>query len=213
MIKKLTTIILITLLPLFAKSQTTGSVELNSGGFSYIPAYISRDPNLIFDVNLPFHKRFNVNIITQVDLTIFNIRAVQVDSRYKFLDKRLKAYAGVHLPTFVIDKHYNVSNFVAPLLVSTYSVNHKFNFNGMYLRGFGRNIDFSSHFISLIGNYIPNKKISFGNQLYYLNLGNTVGVAETVVVKLNKDFQLNTFATYNFKNESFITTIGLKYNL
>ncbi len=211
--RKLITIILVTLIPLFAKSQTTGSVELNSGGFSYIPAYISRDPNLIFDVNLPLHNRLNVNLITQVDLTIFNIRAVQIDTRYKFLDKRLKAYAGVHLPTFVMDKDYNVSNFVAPLLVSTYSVNDKFNLNGMYLRGFGRNIDFSSHFVSLIGNYVPNKKINFGNQVYYLNLDNTIGVAETVVLKVNKDFQLNTFATYNFRNESFITTVGLKYNL
>lgn len=210
--RKLVTIILIILIPLFAKSQITGGVELNSGGFSYIPAYISRDPNLIFDVNLPLHKRLNVNLITQVDLTIFNIRAVLVDTRYKFLDKRLKAYAGVHLPTFVIDKNYNVSNFVAPLLVSTYSVNDKFNLNGMYLRGFGRNIDFSSHFVSLIGNYVPNKKINFANQVYYLNLDNTVGVAETVVLKIDKHLQLNTFATYNFRNESFITTIGLKYN-
>jgi hypothetical protein len=210
--KKLVTIILIILIPLLAKSQITGGVELNSGGFSYIPAYISRDPNLIFDVNLPLHKRLNVNLITQVDLTIFNVRAVLVDTRYKFLDKRLKAYAGVHLPTFVIDKNYNVSNFVAPLLVSTYSVNDKLNLNGMYLRGFGRNIDFSSHFVSLIGNYVPNKKINFANQVYYLNLDNTVGVAETVVLKIDKHLQLNTFATYNFKNESFITTIGLKYN-
>ena len=211
--RTLLTIVLLVLIPLFVNGQVTGGVELNSGGFSYIPAYISRDPNIIFDINLPFHKRVNINLITQIELPIFNVRAVQVDTRYKFLDKRLKAYAGVHLPTFVMDKQYNISNFVAPLLVSTYPVNDKFNLNGMYLRGFGRNIDFSSHFVSLIGNYVPNKKISFGNQLYYLNLDKTIGVAETVVVKIDKHFQLNTFATYNFRNESFITTIGLKYNL
>ena len=209
--KKLLTILLF-LIPFLGISQTTGGVELNSGGFSYIPAYISRDPNLIFDVNHPFNKRFSINMITQVELSNFNIRAVQIDSRYKFLDKRLKGYVGVHLPTFVMDKQYNVSTFVAPLLVSTYSVNDKFNLNGMYLRGFGRNIDFSSHFVSLIGNYTPNKKMNFANQIYYLNLDNTMGVAETITFKMSKDFQLNGFGTYNFRNESFIGTIAIRHN-
>jgi hypothetical protein len=101
---------------------------------------------------------------------------------------------------------------VAPLLVSTYSVNDKFNLNGMYLRGFGRNIDFSSHFFSLIGNYVPNKKINFANQVYYLNLDNTLGVAESITYKINEDFQLNGFGTYNFRNESFIGTIAIRHN-
>ena len=210
--KKLLVIVLLSLIPFFGNGQISGGVELNSGGFSYIPAYISRDPNLIFDINLPSYKRFSVNLITQIELSNFYMRAVQVDTRYKFLDKRLKSYVGVHLPTFVIDKQYNVSSFVAPLLVSTYSVNDKLNLNGMYLRGFGRNIDFSSHFVSLTANYVPNKKINFGNQVYYLNLDNTLGVAESIAYKMSKDFQLNGFGTYNFRSESFIGTIAIRHN-
>ena len=210
--KKLLTIVLLSLIPFFGNGQITGGVELTSGGFSYIPTYISRDPNLIFDINLPYYKRFSVNLITQIELSNFNMRAVQVDTRYKILDKRLKLYVGVHLPTFVIDKQYNVSSFVAPLLVSTYSVNDKFNLNGMYLRGFGRNINFSSHFVSLTGNYVLNKKINFANQIYYLNLENTVGVAETILYKFSKQIHFNGFGTYNFRNELFIGTVGVKYN-
>lgn len=135
-----------------------------------------------------------------------------MDSRYKFLDKRLKSFVGMHLPAFQIDGQYNVSSFIAPEFIATYPVNDKLTLNMMYLRGFGRNIDFSSHFISLSGNYTPIKNLEFSNQTYYLNLENTLGVAETISYKFNKKIQLNGFGTYNFRNELFIGTVGVKYN-
>lgn len=208
--KKLLLINLFLLSSLIGFSQNL-NVELNTGGFSFIPAFTSNEPNIIITGSTNPKRKFTSNIIAQILAKDIRPRGVIFIERYKFLDKGLKGLFGVHLPAFQIDKAYHVSNFFAQELTLSYKLNDDFSLINYTLHGQGRNSDFEAYFNSLSGIY-THKKFNFQTQAYYINLDNAVGMAEKITYDLGNKFAVNGFVNYTFTNKFYISTFGVSRN-
>ena len=55
--KQLVTICLFVLASISLKAQT-GSIEMSTGGFSFIPAFTSKEPNLIIMSSMHYNNKF-----------------------------------------------------------------------------------------------------------------------------------------------------------
>lgn len=206
-LKKLLLTILIISFPIIGFSQSV-SVELNTGGFSFIPAFTSNEPNIILNGTTNPERKFTTSFIGQILAKDLRPRGIIFIHRYKFLDKGIKGQIGLHLPAFQIDENYHVSNFVANDLTLSYKVSDNFTLVNYLLRGQGVNSDFTAIFNSISGIY-QYKKLNFQTQAYYLDLDNAVGIAEKITYSLGKNYAINGFANYTFTDQFFISTFGI----
>ena len=87
------------------------SFEASTGGFSFIPAFTSEDPHIIVNAGTTNTKRLSFHLLSTIRLENLNPRGVIFMSRYKFIDKKLKASFGIHLPAIQIDQNFNVDTF------------------------------------------------------------------------------------------------------
>ena len=193
------------------KAQT-GSIEVSTGGFSFIPAFTSKEPNVIINAGTNPKKRLTGHLMYMMRIKSATPNTVVLITRYKIVDKKFKALAGIHIPAMQMKEDYSVTSFFGQELTLSYPVTEKFNLSTFFLHGKGRNSDFSATLGSLNGNY-HHKNWNFLSQTYYLDMGNLTGVAETVSYDINKHFQAKAFANYTITDGFFISTIGLKYNL
>jgi len=188
------------------------SFEASTGGFSFIPAFTSEDPHLIVNAGTTDTKRLSFHLLSTIRLENFNPRGVIFMSRYKFIDKKLKASIGVHLPAIQIDKELHVDTFFAQEVIASYPLSNKWSLGLFYLHGEGRNNDFKANFLALSTTLVEGN-FNFLTQAYGLDLDSTYGVSETITYKVTKSIDFRGFANKTISNGKFNWTLGARYNL
>ena len=204
-------ICLILLSGLTLKAQT-GSIEISSGGFSFIPAFISKEPNLIINAGTNPKRRLSGHLMYMMRVKSATPTTVVLISRYKLVDKKFKAILGIHMPAFQMTENYEVTSFFGRELTLNYPVNKKLSVGSFILNGNARNTDFKVTLLSLNTNY-HQQKWNFFSQGYFLSVGDLTGIAETISYDISTHFQAKAFGNYTLTDGQFIGTVGLKYTL
>ena len=200
------------LLASFSLTAQTGSIEMSTGGFSFIPAFTSKEPNLIINAGTNPKKRLTGHLMYMMRIQSMTPTTVALFTRYRFIDKKFKAIIGIHMPAFQMTEDYEVTSFFGRELTMSYPVSKKMNVGSFILNGQARNTDFKVTLISGNTNY-HHKKWNFLSQGYYLSVGDLTGVAETISYDINEHFQAKAFGNYTLTDGQVIGTISLKYNL
>jgi len=190
----------------------TGSIEMSTGGFSFIPAFTSKEPNVIINASTNPKRRITGAMMYMMRIQSMTPTTVVLFTRYRFIDKKFKATVGIHMPAFQMTEQYKVTSFFGRELTMNYPVSEKMSVGSFILNGQARNTDFKVTLISGNTNY-RHKKWSFLSQGYYLSVGELTGVAETISYDINKHFQAKAFGNYTITDGQVIGTVGLKYNL
>jgi hypothetical protein len=209
--KQLLAICLIILSIGSSKAQT-GSIEMSTGGFSFIPAFTSKEPNLIINASTNPKRRLTGNLMYMMRVQSMTPTTVVLITRYKFLDKKFKAILGIHMPAFQMTEDYKVTSFFGRELTLNYPVSKKMSVGSFILNGQARNTDFKVTLISGNTNY-HHKNWNLLTQGYYLSVGDLTGIAETISYDINSHFQAKAFGNYTLTDGNVIGTVGLKYNL
>ena len=200
------------ILAAFSLNAQTGSIEMSSGGFSFIPAFTSKEPNIIINASTNPKKRLTGSLMYMMRMKSMTPTTVALFTRYRFIDKKVKATAGIHIPAFQMTEDYEVTSFFGRELTLSYPLNDKWNIGSFILNGNARNTDFKVTLISGNTNY-HHKNWNLLTQGYYLSVGDLTGVAETISYDINKHFQAKAFGNYTLTDGQVIATVGLKYNL
>lgn len=193
------------------KAQT-GSIEVSTGGFSFIPAFTSKEPNMIINASTNPKRRLTAAMMYMMRMQSMTPTTVALFTRYRFIDKKFKATAGIHIPAFQMTEDYKVTSFFGRELTLSYPVGKKLSIGSFILNGNARNSDFKVTLISGNTNY-RHKNWGFLTQGYYLSVGDLTGVAETISYDINSHFQAKAFGNYTLTDGNVIGTVGLKYNL
>lgn len=193
------------------KAQT-GSIEVSTGGFSFIPAFTSKEPNMIINASTNPKRRLTAAMMYMMRMQSMTPTTVALFTRYRFIDKKFKATAGIHIPAFQMTEDYKVTSFFGRELTLSYPVSKKMSIGSFILNGNARNTDFKVTLISGNTNY-RHKNWGFLTQGYYLSVGDLTGVAETISYDINSHFQAKAFGNYTLTDGNVIGTVGLKYNL
>jgi hypothetical protein len=190
----------------------TGSIEMSTGGFSFIPAFTSKEPNLIINASTNPKRKLTGSLMYMMRMQSMTPTTVALFTRYRFIDKKFKAIVGIHIPAFQMTEQYKVTSFFGRELTMLYPINEKLTLGSFILNGNARNTDFKVTLVSGNTNY-RHKKWSFLTQGYYLTVGDLTGVAETISYDINAHFQAKAFGNYTLTDGQVIGTVGLKYNL
>jgi hypothetical protein len=196
----------------FSLTAQTGSIEMSTGGFSFIPAFTSKEPNLIINAGTNPKKRLTGHLMYMMRIQSMTPTTVALFTRYRFIDKKFKAIIGIHMPAFRMTEHYEVTSFFGRELTMSYPVSKKMSVGSFILNGQARNKDFKVTLVSGNTNY-HHKNWNFLSQGYYLSVGDLTGVAETISYDINEHFQAKAFGNYTLTDGQVIGTISLKYNL
>ena len=200
------------ILAAFSLNAQTGSIEVSTGGFSFIPAFTSKEPNIIINASTNPKKRLTGSLMYMMRMKSMTPTTVALFTRYRFIDKKFKAIVGIHIPAFQMTEDYEVTSFFGRELTMSYPVNDKWTVGSFILNGNARNSDFKVTLVSGNTNY-HYKKWNLLTQGYYLTVGDLTGVAETISYDINKHFQAKAFGNYTLTDGQVIATVGLKYNL
>ena len=190
----------------------TGSIELSSGGFSFIPAFTSKEPNIIINAGTNPSKKLTGHIMYMMRVKSMTPNTIVLITRYKLIDKKFKTTFGLHIPAMQVKEDYTVTSFFGQELNASYPISDKLTVGAFILNGNGRNSDFKALFSALNLNYRKNKW-NLLSQGYYLDNGNLTGVAESISYDIDKHFQAKAFANYTITDQFFIGTIGVNYRL
>ena len=190
----------------------TGSIEMSTGGFSFIPAFTSKEPNLIINASTNPKRKLTGALMYMMRMQSMTPTTVALFTRYRFIDKKFKAIVGIHIPAFQMTEQYKVTSFFGRELTMLYPINEKLTLGSFILNGNARNTDFKVTLVSGNTNY-RHKKWGFLTQGYYLTVGDLTGVAETITYDINAHFQAKAFGNYTLTDGQVIATVGLKYNL
>lgn len=200
------------LLSTFTLKAQTGSMEISTGGFSFVPAFTSREPNLIINVGTNPNKRLSGHLMYMMRVMSATPTTVVLISRYKLVDQKFKAILGIHMPAFQMTETYKVTSFFGQELAMSYPVSKKMSVGSFILNGKARNTDFKVTLLSLNTNY-HQQKWNFFSQGYFLSVGDLTGIAETISYDISAHFQAKAFGNYTLTDGQFIGTVGLKYTL
>ena len=214
-----TFLILSYLISYYSFSQT-GSIEVNSGGFSFIPIFTSDKPHIIFRGSTNYKNRLSLNLLSLVMLDGLTPSNYMLTARYKVLNKKFKFILGAEFPggyRVLENEEYRSRNVYE--IRSSYPINSRMTLSFLYMHGVGRNFDMTNNFYSLYFHYEFKKiKIMTSSQIYilYSDLINkpTAGLARKISLKLKEKILLNIFFNRSFIGEEKISnrTIGLEFN-
>jgi len=189
-----------------------GSVELNTGGFSLVPAFTDDQPNFILNLGTSTDRRVTGSLIANIRVEGMKPRGGIFITRYKFIDKKLKLHLGAHLPAFQVDEDYHMDTFFAREVLATYQLNESVGFTGMFIRGTGMNNDFKMKLLNFM-TIIRKNSFVFTTQLYGMDFENTYGIAQAISYTLSKKLSINGFLNKTLSNGSTISTLGLRYHM
>lgn len=201
-------VLVIVCLSLNSTNAQYGSIELSSGGFSFVPNFTSEDPHFIVSMGSNSEKKFSAHLLSLVRANNLVPRNAIVITRYKLLDKRFKLSVGAHLPAIQINDDYTVDSFFAQEVLTDYQINDRWSVRSMYLHGEGRNLDLEIHFFTAGAAYRKGKFSSY-SQFWVLDLDNGFGLSQSFGYQLGKKLTLNAFANQTLSTGDFIWTVGL----
>jgi len=186
-----------------------GSVELSSGGFSFIPDFTSRDPHIILSAGTGAGKRLSAHFLSLIRTDNLTPRNAIFITRYQLIDRRFKLSIGTHLPGLQITDDFTVDSFFGQEVLTNYRINDKWSLRSMYLHGKGRNLDLEMNFFTAGAAYAKGKLNTY-SQFWILDLDNAFGFSQSVGYQLAPHYSLRLFANQTLTGEKdFIATIGL----
>ena len=188
------------------------NVEISSGGFSFIPAFMDKNPNINFNLGTGNNKLFSAHIVGSIRVENISPRSLIFITRLKAIDKKFKLSIGSHLPAVQINKEYYMDTFFAQEVIMSYPISNKYNLSSLYIHGKGRNNDLEINLFVLNNNF-SFKSLNYLFQLYYLDKGNLYGFAHTLDLKIKDKIILKGFLNYTIPTNDMIPTIGLKFIL
>lgn len=209
--KQLLAICLI-ILSIGSLNAQTGSIEMSTGGFSFIPAFTSKEPNIIINASTNPKRSLTGAMMYMMRMQSMTPTTVVLFTRYRFIDRKFKATLGIHMPAFQMTEDYKVTSFFGRELTLNYPVSKKMSVGSFILNGQARNTDFKVTLISGNTNY-HHKNWNLLTQGYYLSVGDLTGIAETISYDINSHFQAKAFGNYTLTDGQVIGTVGLKYTL
>ena len=189
-----------------------GNIELSSGGFSFIPAFMDRNPNINFAIATNSKKLISGHLIGSIRMKNISPRILIFNSRLKAIDKKFKMSIGAHLPVIQISEEYMVDTFIGQELRMSYPITEKNNLSFLYIHGKGRNNDLEFNLIT-INNNRQIGKFNLVSQLYFLDKDKLYGGAQTVNFKLKEKMHLKGFINYTVPTKDLFSIIGLNFNL
>jgi len=186
-----------------------GSVELSSGGFSFVPDFTSRDPHIILSAGTGTGKRLSAHFLSLIRTDNLTPRNAIFITRYQLIDRRFKLSIGTHLPGLQITDDFTVDSFFGQEVLTNYRINDKWSLRSMYLHGKGRNLDLEMNFFTAGAAYAKGKLNTY-SQFWILDLDNAFGFSQSVGYQLAPHYSLRLFANQTLTGEKdFIATIGL----
>jgi hypothetical protein len=186
-----------------------GSVELSSGGFSFIPDFTSRDPHIILSAGTGMGKRLSAHFLSLIRTDNLTPRNAIFITRYQLIDRRFKLSIGTHLPGLQITDDFTVDSFFGQEVLTNYRINDKWSLRSMYLHGKGRNLDLEMNFFTAGAAYAKGKLNTY-SQFWILDLDNAFGFSQSVGYQLAPHYSLRLFANQTLSNGGdFIWTVGL----
>ena len=193
-----------------------GSIEVNSGGFSFIPIFTSDKPHFILRAGTNQEKRFNLNLLNLIMIEGMTPANYSLIARYRLIDKKLKLNVGLQLPGYRILENEELRTRNVTEVRISYPVNSKTSILFLYMYGAGKNFEMTNNFYSF---YLKKnfKKIITTSQFYtlYSNLSEknpSYGIAQAVSYEFNKKVKFNFFINKSLTDDRFNNTFGLEYS-
>ena len=189
-----------------------GRIELNTGGFSPVPAFSDSQPNLVFAAGTNTGKKLSAHLIGNIRVEGKYLRSAIFITQYQIINKRFKMSIATHLPVIQISEDFLADSFFAQELRTSFEINETSSIGLQYVHGKGLNNDTEIHLVSLSHN-LRSGKFNFHTQLYRVDLENTWGLAERINYQLSDRFYLAGFYNKGIGGSSDLSTLGLGYTL
>ena len=195
------------------KSQY-GSIELNTGGFSFIPLFTSDKPHFILRAGTNEKKRLSINLINLIMMDGFHPANYSLITRCKLIDKKLKLKIGFQLPGYRLFENEEYKARSVQEIRASISLNPKTDFLFLYLHGEGKNFEMNNNFYSVYFRKTFNKLVT--NSQFYILFTNlepdsSYGVAQTISYRLKEKISVNFFINKSLTNEVFNKTLGVQF--
>ena len=126
-----------------------GSIELNTGGFSFIPLFTSNKPHFILRAGTNDKKRFSLNLINLIMMDGFHPANYSLITRYKLIDKKFKLKVGFQLPGYRLFENEEYKARHVEEVRASFSINPNTDLLFLYLHGEGKNFEMSNNFYSV----------------------------------------------------------------
>ena len=195
------------------KSQY-GSIELNTGGFSFIPLFTSNKPHFILRAGTNDKKRLSINLINLIMMDGFHPANYSLITRYKLIDKKLKLNIGFQLPGYRLFENEEYKARSVQSIRTSISLNSKTDFLFLYLHAEGKNFEMNNNFYSVY--FIKKfKKLVSNTQIYILFTSlepdSSYGIAQKISYRLKDKISFNFFINKSLTNEVFNKTFGIQF--
>ena len=194
-----------------------GSIEINTGGFSFIPIFTSDKPHMIIRAGTDQSKSFTLNLLNLVIIDGLAPTNYSLIARYRVTNKKFKLYVGTQFPGYRLLENEEFRSRYVHELRASYPINSKTNIKFLYMHAIGRNFEMNNNFYSV---YFQKKikKFLAVSQFYilYTSLLNepSSGIAQNISYQLSKNMKLNFFLNKSISGESdiFNKTFGIEYS-
>lgn len=191
-----------------------GSIEMNTGGFSFIPLFTSNKPHFILRAGTNDKKRFSLNLINLIMMDGFHPANYSLITRYKLIDKKFKLKVGFQLPGYRLFENEEYKSRHVEEVRASYSLNQNTDLLFLYLHGEGKNFEMSNNFYSIYFRKKYNRLIA-DSQFYILFTSlepdSSMGIAQKISYQLKKKISLNFFINKSLTNEVFNRTFGIQF--
>ena len=191
-----------------------GSIELNTGGFSFIPLFTSDKPHFILRAGTNDKKRFSLNLINLIMMDGFHPANYSLITRYKLIDKKFKLKVGFQLPGYRLFENEEYKARYVGQVRASFSINPNTNLLFLYLYGEGKNFEMSNNFYSVYFRKKFNKLVT-NSQLYILftslQLDSSYGIAQKISYQLKDKISLNFFINKSLTDDIFNKTFGIQF--
>ena len=192
-----------------------GSIELNTGGFSFIPLFTSNKPHFVLRAGTNDTKRFSLNLINLIMMDRFHPANYSLITRYKLVDKKFKLKIGIQLPGYRLFENEDYKARHVEELRASLSINPKTDLLFLYLHAEGKNFEMINNFYSL---YLKKtfKKLITNSQFYILftslEPNSPYGIAQKISYQLKEKISLNFFINKSLTSDIFNKTFGIQFH-
>ena len=191
-----------------------GSIELNTGGFSFIPLFTSNKPHFILRAGTNDKKRFSLNLINLIMMDGFHPANYSLITRYKLIDKKFKLKVGFQLPGYRLFENEEYKARHVEEVRASFSINPNTDLLLLYLHGGGKNFEMNNNFYSV---YFRKSfyKLVTNSQLYILFSSlvpdSSYGIAQKISYQLKDKISLNFFINKSLTDDIFNKTFGIQF--
>jgi hypothetical protein len=192
-----------------------GSIELNTGGFSFIPIFTSNKPHFILRAGTNDKKRFSLNLINLIMMDGFHPANYSLITRYKLINKKFKLTVGLQLPGYRLFENEDYKARHVESVRASFSINPNTNLLFLYLHAEGKNFKMNNNFYSMYFIKKINKLVT-NSQLYVLFTSlepeSSYGIAQKISYQLKDKISLNFFINKSLTDEVFNKTFGIQFH-